>query len=502
MDNLFARLGEATAKFPTEVESVSKSFSSLKSASTALEKAQKDTSNTSESKLNLNIAQTQMTGATKQAEGVAGGAAEAAGGGLSALAGAAGAAGQIAAAVASALQQVLDKMLEFVEALNPATVMVFNQALRDLKATLGTAFTGVIELLTGIIRQVAGIILPLMEQLKPVFDQLVTIMMSTLIPQIKLWVTVIQALLPVLKVLMSLWEMMQGIMQIFIEITRTAAIIIGAVFQALYAALTPVIVVFKLIAGVLQVVAAIVDAFNMVLQAVMDAMMTLINVALQPLNDIIQGMAEVFDILKEAIEIVGIVFTTIVQTIGEAVKAFLQALFGGNTLRETFDNLKKVLIEVIKNFLLFIARLAMFLGQNEFLQRLITNLENRRPEGAAAAAQNVSIRSFEDISREMSTAAANAGPGGTRQALDLGDVVTEMRAILASGNSGLETFLRQQFDRLIQSVINAIPGGRQVRDTANNVQQLGRDIQTIQNPGDVWNAGTGFVGRQWQAFFG
>jgi len=79
------------------------------------------------------------------------------------------------------LEAATADMGKFVEALSPATVMVFDKAMLDLFATIGQALQPALEVFTAVIERVADVISPLMQALAPILKDLADIVGSALL---------------------------------------------------------------------------------------------------------------------------------------------------------------------------------------------------------------------------------------------------------------------------------------------------------------------------------
>ena len=75
---------------------------------------------------------------------------------------------------------------QFVAALNPAVMQVFNDALQNVFATVGQAVLPVVENLTKYLYDLSGILDPLMKSLAPIFDRLTQAFIALVEPVIQL----------------------------------------------------------------------------------------------------------------------------------------------------------------------------------------------------------------------------------------------------------------------------------------------------------------------------
>ena len=291
---------------------------------------------------------------------LAGGGGEAAGG----LGAALGPVAIAAAASAAALSEIVSKSRAFVEALSPATIQIFDQSMRDLQATVGTALIPIFTVLTGAIRQVSGILLPVMEAFTPIVQQASEIIAGRLILSVKTLAGIFEGVMPVIKLLIGLWEFMNDLMKpIFIAMQANFALL-GAVFTVLEAVLQPVIEVFKLVD--------------------------------EAMND-----------FSQVLLVVKIVFKAIVDSIA----AFIKSLMPAFSLKDVMTALKDATKKAVEGLVTFVAWLAKAFGQTDFLKKLSAGL-TPTGEGATAAAQNVGIKDLGSIMKDMSIASANAGAGG------------------------------------------------------------------------------------------
>lgn len=198
----------------------------------------------------------------------------------------------------NAFAQFMNTLTPFVQQLSPATVEQWNLQVRNMQATIGVAFSGLVGIMTDTLQKVGGILLPIAEELAPIFNQFGEVLQAAILPVLKVFATLFQVIIPVIS-----------------------------------------------------------------------------------------------------------------------------ATFGG---------LNRIILEVTKSFVIIAAMIARWFGANNFIDRLIANLE--RPDGGGAqAVGNTSMQDFASISRDMAIAAANASAGGgsaPRSQIDLTqDLLTELRAI-------------------------------------------------------------------------
>lgn len=102
------------------------------------------------------------------------------------------------------LMGVVNTILPFVQAIAPSVVLEFNQAMRDLQATIGSAFIGVIQAASSVVREIAGALLPALQALTPIFNSLANSTGQLLVSAVRMLLVPIQALIPLLDIVIGL----------------------------------------------------------------------------------------------------------------------------------------------------------------------------------------------------------------------------------------------------------------------------------------------------------
>lgn len=267
-------------------------------------------------------------------------------------------------AVVGTLQQLASAAQQFVQALNPNLMEYFNQTILDLQATFGHAFEPVFALATGVFQKIAGIVLPLMQQLRPVFESLANNAIKQLIMQVRIVVTVLRVLVPIINLFLKLQQVIN---------------MIGMLLTMLaLAGLAPVLAALKILEPVL-------NFFSSILDGVMD---------------VVSAFGEVF-------EAVGVIFDVITDMIKEAV----MSLFGGTDIQSVFKDFVKMIRQAIAQLVVFVARLALLFGFTKFVDRL---KESLTPKQGLKAAGQTSITSIESISKSLIESAAKATGAGAQ----------------------------------------------------------------------------------------
>lgn len=265
-------------------------------------------------------------------------------------------------ALEAPLTTLAGAMTPFVAALSPATVQVFDLALRGLHATIGTALLPAFQVLTGIVRDTAGTIDPLMKALAPVLKQITETLGSVFTSAVQTVVTLFTSLTPVLDVLAAVLEVGAAQFKVAMEVLQISMAPMTLVFTALGAVLKPVMEVFTWIGSTLG------DAFK-------------------------------------AVQVV-------IQAVTMTLMQFIGSLLGGLSLKDTLHKLTEIVQKVIVGFVLLTAYVAALIGQKGYIDNLLAATA-AKGQGEAPAAQGAGIKSLEDITKSIDTAAFGAGQGQT-----------------------------------------------------------------------------------------
>lgn len=105
--------------------------------------------------------------------------------------------------------KVAEGMEKFIGALNPSAVQVFDRALNDLSAVVGTALMPVFSVVTQAVKQFGNLLMPLAQELAPVFGQIAS--------------TVMQVLQPVMQVVVNMFRLATPALQLFADVLSTVA---------------------------------------------------------------------------------------------------------------------------------------------------------------------------------------------------------------------------------------------------------------------------------------
>ncbi|HEY7155155.1 MAG TPA: hypothetical protein VH575_14430 [Gemmataceae bacterium] len=125
-------------------------------------------------------------------------------------------------AVMGPLKQLTGVVGPFVQALNPALMRLFNQAMRDLMATFGVAFAPVIQHVTALFNELSATLLPAMQALTPIIDNLMSVLEGILVPEIGIIADAFVALSPVIEFVTRIMASVVEAMRVFYTVLRSA----------------------------------------------------------------------------------------------------------------------------------------------------------------------------------------------------------------------------------------------------------------------------------------
>src|SRR6185437_15327841 len=353
--------------------------------------------------------------------------------------------GELTGVVAGAVQAIVDipqKVMPFVEALSPALLITFNQAMRDLNATIGTAFAGMFDQLAGTMNMVAGQLLPIMEMIRPVVEKATDVIGGILVTVVKAAADMFTQFLPVINTLQDAFAAVAGLVGPAIELAF-------APLKILFSILEPVI---KVVVGVFQGLVAVVKLIDHALRpvyAAFDVLSTiasaLVDVALAPFTKAMNILTPIMDALTQHMDVMMTVFNTLVDT----VTAFIGSLTGGDDLKSVTDGIVNALQQMTKYILLFVGNIAKFFGADSFLDSLIKNL-TPKTHGATGAMQGVGMKGFEQIGRDLALAAVQGAKAEDdtkkSQSQWLEEAVGELKGI-RDGKQDLEKLIDKAVDK-------------------------------------------------------
>ena len=101
--------------------------------------------------------------------------------------------------IADAFEAAVGPLRKFVEAISPGQVQVFNLAMRDLNATIGSAFLPVMQVMTEGVRRAASLLTPAVDALAPAFRSLSEALLSFMMPAVQTTAHALKSMAPLVE---------------------------------------------------------------------------------------------------------------------------------------------------------------------------------------------------------------------------------------------------------------------------------------------------------------
>lgn len=142
--------------------------------------------------------------------------------------------GAAANAITGPFQLISGLLGQFVGALNPSVMLVFNNALRNLQATIGVALVPIFQRLASLANSLSQTLFPAMQALRPILDNLASVLEGNLIPIVGLLADVFVALAPLIEfvtdILSTLAETSRIVVSVFRAVAQTLIDFIASFF--------------------------------------------------------------------------------------------------------------------------------------------------------------------------------------------------------------------------------------------------------------------------------
>lgn len=313
-------------------------------------------------------------------------------------------------------------MKEFVGAFNPAAVAVFNQAMRDLNAVIGSALLPVFNAVTSATRSFADVLLPVVRELAPTMQQLADAVGNILAAQVRAAAGAMEAMVPLIEIVVGLFDAMAPLMDA-----------VSSLFRAFFAVLRPIF-----------------DLVNVVLKPVFDI--------IKRLSGIIADAARLFEVLS-----------SVIGAVIEAFVDFLSDALGGPSkqINDALDGLRKAFQELAKATVVLTGAFFKLIGFDRGLEALIRAVEGPKRQssfGIAAASQS-SLQDIAELGKSVAQGAfiATAAGGGAKKTEDyMKDILGELKGMRDADKSELMGKIIEASDRIARAVVDAgIERGKQ-----------------------------------------
>lgn len=311
------------------------------------------------------------------------------------------------------LEQFFNQIKGFVAVLSPATIDLFNQALNNVNATIGQSFLPLFADLIQVVTQANRMIAPAFEALTPVVKEFSDALSSFLLKYVRMLadqflflVPIIGSLLKVVEPLLQVVQLAAGVMGIFAKV--------GALVVELLLHFLPI--------GI------ILDALSF---------------ALEYLNGCIEAFSEVINIVM-----------VVVQFLSKTFQTFIATLF---PVTDIFKDITKAVQNAIKNLYVFSIQLAKMFGLDGVANALVDYLEKKSSAEGKTAAQQTSLKSFEQLAKDIATKSAGAGAGGLGGVDDERTFWKEVTAAAKVANAETLSF-KEMVAAKMDELISKIPG--------------------------------------------
>lgn len=322
-------------------------------------------------------------------------------------------------AIAETFSSLVTMSKGYVEAYSPTTVNVFNEAMRDLTATVGLALTPVITTATSFVRNFSSVLLPISRQLQPVISKMSESFSQVAEYGYKFVSQTAEALTPLFDLMGTLTEVAVTLSEPFLALGNLVGALVAPMLNGLAKG-------FKILLDVLSPVVAI------------------------------------FGMLADAITVVQTLFTAFTDVLTSVLQLDTSGLKNiANSLRDGFR-------ELLRAVILAVAGLAKLAGFTGFVDSLRKGLEGGRREDATglAAMKDSKITSFAEFGKEVAKAASIAtGEDGQKATTD--DWLKRISEDLA--NLKDRNIWKDVEEAMYNALVRAIPGAKTFEGVAKPV---------------------------------
>jgi hypothetical protein len=333
-------------------------------------------------------------------------------------------------AATAAFERVISVMEHFAGLAAPAVMFEFIRSLRDLTATVGSAFVPFFNSMIGITRTVAGALYPAMQKLTPFFGVLADVVASRLVPAAEIFASLLKVVAPVLRVFSDVFRAFVPVVNLSVSLIRGLLAPLTGLLSILSVLLSPVFKLFELfgtLATALIPLGPLWDAIGVAMQGLAD----IIDALLKPFNDLIDAVRE--DV-EAVFEVLGGIFKATVVTLADFIKALIPAF----TLKPLIDGLRTAVVHVISALAVFAVKLANLFGFTNFGANLIKALTPNK-EFVTAGPVNPAIKGIEDIAKDLALASAIAVGGGGEKTKTQEDLLADVIAAIKAADGGQAT---------------------------------------------------------------
>jgi hypothetical protein len=312
--------------------------------------------------------------------------------------------------VIDSLKRFADKSRDYVELFSPGAVVMFDQAVRDFGASMGTFLIPVVVTATNTLRLLASTVLALSGPLKALFTDAGDLFYRTVVQIVNVLKPIVEILLAVSRVFLSLSGVMSSVFEPAMKAVAAVLEVLATWLTALASALAPLGPMLKVILLPLQMVGDALQAFGKVLSAVFSWL--------------------------------GSLFGT---DLGSMIDSFAESL------RKAFQGLVSALVQMT-------AKIALLFGARGFVAEMAQAFKPKPSADGLAAMTNVRFISHTEFGRQAMLSAANAMGGIDKQKSGdewLADIAAKLEKML---NDPDESFWQQLKSTLTEVTYKTVAG--------------------------------------------
>ena len=237
-----------------------------------------------------------------------------------------------------------------------------------------------------------------------------------------------------------------GVMENFQRAIKDLQATIGVAFVGLFVKLADVA---REVAGALL---PAMEALQPVVDELADALGNILVTAAQEVASILKAVAPALQFLALLINQLSEIMRAL-HVVGMALFETFMELIGGFDLKKIMEELAKVVHQVIKAMLVFVATVAKLIGMPQVIDKIIKGLENA--QGGATAAGQIGFKDFIQANKDIQLAALQAAGGGAAKKADLADIVAALKDVKA-GNMPLLREL-EWIKNIVNDILNLMP---------------------------------------------
>lgn len=128
--------------------------------------------------------------------------------------------------------EVLSQVGDLVGAFSPTTVKLFDDAMKNVEATVGKALVPILEVATEVLNSFSGILDPIADKFQPIIEKIAGLLAENLLPTLELLgslldiaADIIDDLVPVLEATVDVLKVMTAVMQTLVDLFKSLGVL-------------------------------------------------------------------------------------------------------------------------------------------------------------------------------------------------------------------------------------------------------------------------------------